>query len=81
MALLEKPGSRALDALGRLALLEVRPPVVLDLVVCPAREAASDRRPPAYSIIQMPKSFSASGTALFISCSVQNNTIKSALIN
>jgi hypothetical protein len=48
-ALLEEPGSRALNVLGRLALLEVRPPVVLDLIVRPAGEAASDRRPPAYA--------------------------------
>jgi hypothetical protein len=80
LPLLEKPRSRALDVLGRLALLEVRPPVVLDLIVRPAREAASDRGPPACSIIQMPKNFSASGTTLFISCSVQKNTIKVRMI-
>jgi len=82
LPLLEEPGSGALDVLGRLALLEVRPPVVLDLVVRPARESASDRRPPAYNIIiQMPKYFSASGTTLFISCSVrQKNTIKVRMI-
>jgi len=42
-ALLEEPRPRALDVLGRLALLEVRPPVVLDLVVRPPRQAARDR--------------------------------------
>jgi hypothetical protein len=54
LPLLEEPRSGALDVLGRLALLEVRPPVVLDLVVRPAREAASDRRPSAYTLYQMP---------------------------
>jgi hypothetical protein len=45
-ALLEEPRPRALDVLGRLALLEVRPPVVLDLVVRPTGQAARNRRPP-----------------------------------
>jgi hypothetical protein len=44
-SLLEEPRPGALDVLGRLGLLEVRPPVVLDLVVRPPRQAARDRRP------------------------------------
>lgn len=45
-ALLEEARPGALDVLGRrLALLEVRPPVVLDLVVRPAGEATRNRRP------------------------------------
>ena len=52
-ALLQEPRPRALDVLGRrrFALLEVRPPVVLDLVVRPAGEATRDRRPSSRLII------------------------------
>jgi hypothetical protein len=50
--LLEEPRPGALDVLGRLALLEVRPPVVLDLVVRSTRQAARDRRPSVFYMIR-----------------------------
>jgi len=53
LLLSQEPGPCLLDVLGGLALLEVCPPVVLDLIVCPPWEAPGYCGPSAHIDFQI----------------------------